>query len=141
MVAVASDKPETRTQLGVAIREMAAPAGFRINVQTMPHATYLDQVWKKGNFYVGFYNMQPTPDAIFKLLYTSDAAWNETLIDRLAQLLKVNAGLIKQTLRAAPQQNTRSVRPVTEVAAPVEEAPQEELAGAEGPLVAAGPGL
>jgi peptide/nickel transport system substrate-binding protein len=75
---VASDKPETRTQLGVAIREMAAPAGFRIKVQTMPHATYLDQVWKKGNFYVGFYNMQPTPDAIFKLLYTSDAAWNET---------------------------------------------------------------
>lgn len=75
---VASDKPETRTQLGVAIREMAAPAGFRINVQTMPHATYLDQVWKKGNFYVGFYNMQPTTDAIFKLLYTSDAAWNET---------------------------------------------------------------
>ena len=75
---VASDKPDTRTQLGVAIREMAAPAGFRINVQTMPHATYLDQVWKKGNFYVGFYNMQPTADAIFKLLYTSDAAWNET---------------------------------------------------------------
>ncbi|CCD83713.1 putative ABC transporter (Substrate binding component) [Bradyrhizobium sp. ORS 285] len=75
---VASDKPDTRTQLGVAIREMAAPAGFRINVQTMPHATYLDQVWKKGNFYVGFYNMQSTADAVFKLLYTSDAAWNET---------------------------------------------------------------
>src|SRR6266702_4141326 len=75
---VASDKPSTRTQLGVAVREMAAAAGFRINVQTMPHATYLDQVWKKGNFYVGFYHMQPTADAIFKLLYTSDAAWNET---------------------------------------------------------------
>src|SRR6266702_2557550 len=75
---VASDRPSTRTQLGVAVREMAAAAGFRINVQTMPHATYLDQVWKKGNFYVGFYNMQPTADAIFKLLYTSDAAWNET---------------------------------------------------------------
>jgi peptide/nickel transport system substrate-binding protein len=75
---IASDRPATRTQLGVAVREMAAAAGFRINVQTMPHATYLDQVWKKGNFYVGFYNMQPTADAIFKLLYTSDAAWNET---------------------------------------------------------------
>ncbi|PSO31035.1 ABC transporter substrate-binding protein [Bradyrhizobium sp. MOS002] len=75
---VASDRPSTRTQLGVAVREMAAAAGFRINVQTMPHATYLDQVWKKGNFYVGFYNMQPTADAVFKLLYTSDAAWNET---------------------------------------------------------------
>lgn len=75
---VASTNPGTRTQLGVAIREMARPAGFRIEVQTMPHATYLDQVWKKGSFYVGFYNMQATADAIFSLLYTSDAAWPET---------------------------------------------------------------
>jgi peptide/nickel transport system substrate-binding protein len=75
---VASDNPSTRTQLGVAMREMAKEAGFRINVQTMPHATYLAQVWKKGNFYVGFYNMQATADAIFSLLYTSDAAWPET---------------------------------------------------------------
>jgi peptide/nickel transport system substrate-binding protein len=57
---------------------MAKEAGITINVQTMPHATYLEQVWKKGSFYVGFYNMQPTPDGIFKLLYTSDASWNET---------------------------------------------------------------
>ena len=75
---IASDTPSTRAQLAVAIREMAKPAGFRITVQTMPHATYLDQVWKKGNFYVGFYNMQATADAIFSLLYTSNAAWNET---------------------------------------------------------------
>jgi peptide/nickel transport system substrate-binding protein len=75
---IASDTPNTRTQLGVAMREMAKPAGFRINVQTMPHATYLDQVWKKGSFYVGFYNMQATADAIFSLLYTSNAAWDET---------------------------------------------------------------
>jgi peptide/nickel transport system substrate-binding protein len=57
---------------------MAKPAGLRLNVETMPHATYLDQVWKKGSFYVGFYNMQATADAIFALLYTSNAAWNET---------------------------------------------------------------
>jgi peptide/nickel transport system substrate-binding protein len=75
---IASDTPSTRTQMGVALREMAKPAGFRINVETMPHATYLDQVWKKGPFYVGFYNMQATADAIFNLLYTSNAAWNET---------------------------------------------------------------
>lgn len=75
---VASDRPATRAQLGVALRELAKPAGFNINVQTMPHATYLDQVWRKGPFYVGFYNMQPTADGIFSLLYTSDAAWNET---------------------------------------------------------------
>jgi len=75
---VASDNPGTRTQLAVAIREMAMPAGFRITVQTMPHATYLDQVWKKGPFYIGIYNTQQTVDGVFTLLYTSDAAWNET---------------------------------------------------------------
>ena len=75
---VASDNPGTRTQLAVAIREMAMPAGFRIGVQTMPHTTYLQQVWKKGAFYVGFYNTQQTIDAVFTLLYTSDASWNET---------------------------------------------------------------
>ena len=81
---IASDKPSQRTQLAVALREMAKEAGININVQTMPHATYLEQVWKKGSFYVGFYNMQPTADAIFKLLYTSDAAWNETRWDNAA---------------------------------------------------------
>lgn len=75
---IASDRPGQRTQLAVALREMAKPAGFDIKVETMPHATYLDQVWKKGSFYVGFYNMQATADAIFSLLYTSNAAWNET---------------------------------------------------------------
>ncbi|KAB1111286.1 ABC transporter substrate-binding protein [Neorhizobium galegae] len=75
---IASDRPAVRTQLAVALKEMAKEAGITINVQTMPHATYLEQVWKKGSFYVGFYNMQPTPDGIFKLLYTSDASWNET---------------------------------------------------------------
>jgi peptide/nickel transport system substrate-binding protein len=75
---VASDRPKTRAQLGVAIREMAKPAGFTINVQTMAHATFLDQVWKKGPFYIGLYNMQPTMDGIFGQLYTSSAVWNET---------------------------------------------------------------
>ena len=60
------------------LREMARQGGFDISIKTMDHSTYLDQVWKKGRFYVGFYNMQSTEDAIFKLLFTSDAAWNET---------------------------------------------------------------
>ncbi|QUS36203.1 ABC transporter substrate-binding protein [Falsirhodobacter algicola] len=75
---IASDRPAIRGKLAVALREMAKEAGITINVTTMPHATYLEQVWKKGAFYIGFYNMQPTPDGIFKLLFTSDAAWNET---------------------------------------------------------------
>jgi peptide/nickel transport system substrate-binding protein len=98
---IASDRPSTRTQLAVALREMAKPAGFTINVQTMPHATYLDQVWKKGNFYVGFYNMQATADAIFSLLYTSNAAWNETRWNNAAfdQLVTEARSAIDETKR------------------------------------------
>ncbi|MGH7101161.1 MAG: ABC transporter substrate-binding protein [Acetobacteraceae bacterium] len=97
---IASDTPPTRTPLGVALSAMAKPAGFRIKVQTMPHATYLAQVWKKGKFYVGFYNMQATADAIYQLLYTSDAAWNETRWD--------NAKF--DTLVAAARQTTDEAR-------------------------------
>jgi peptide/nickel transport system substrate-binding protein len=75
---IASDRPGTRTQLGVALREMAKPAGFNITVQTMAHATFLDQAWLKAPFYVGYYNMQATIDAVFSLLYTADAPWNES---------------------------------------------------------------
>jgi peptide/nickel transport system substrate-binding protein len=75
---VCSVKPAYRETLAVVLREMARPGGFDIEIQTMDHSTYLDQVWKKGQFYVGFYNMQPTEDSVFKLLFTSDAAWNET---------------------------------------------------------------
>lgn len=75
---VCSVKPAYRETLAVVLREMARQGGFDIDIKTMDHSTYLDQVWKKGRFYVGFYNMQSTEDAIFKLLFTSDAAWNET---------------------------------------------------------------
>ena len=75
---VASEKPGYRSAMAVVLREMAKPAGFDISVKTMDHPSYLDQVWKKGPFYVGFYNMQPTEGTIFNLLFTSDASWNET---------------------------------------------------------------
>lgn len=75
---VASEKPGYRSAMAVVLREMAGPSGFRISVKAMDHPTYLDQVWKKGSFYVGFYNMQPTEGTIFNLLFTSGASWNET---------------------------------------------------------------
>ncbi|ASJ73069.1 ABC transporter substrate-binding protein [Granulosicoccus antarcticus] len=75
---VASVKPGYRSSLAVVVREMARASGFDISVKTMDHPSYLDQVWKKGHFYVGFYNMQPTEGTIFNLLFTSDASWNET---------------------------------------------------------------
>jgi peptide/nickel transport system substrate-binding protein len=75
---VASNRPAIRTQVAVAIKEMARPAGFDIEVETMPHDTYLANVWRKGNFYMGYWGMQPTEDGAFTLLLTSDAAFEDT---------------------------------------------------------------
>ena len=74
---VASNKPDLRAKLAVTLKEFAREIGLNIQVEQMEHSTYLEQVWTKGNFYIGFYNMQPTEDGIFSLLYTSDAPWNE----------------------------------------------------------------
>jgi peptide/nickel transport system substrate-binding protein len=44
----------------------------------MPHDTFLANVWRKGNFYMGYWGMQPTEDGAFTLLLTSDAAFEDT---------------------------------------------------------------
>jgi len=75
---VASNRPAIRAQVAVAIKQMAEPAGFRIEVETMPHDTYLANVWMKGGFYMGYWGMQPTEDGTFNLLLTSDASYEDT---------------------------------------------------------------
>ena len=87
---VASNRPAIRSQVAIAIQNMARPAGFNIEVETMPHDTYLANVWMKGNFYMGYWGMQPTEDAAFTLLLTSDAAfadtaWNNAEFDDLVR--------------------------------------------------------
>ena len=73
-----STRPPLRTQLGVALKEMARAAGFDIDVKTIPHDQYIANVWKKGGFYVGSWNMRPMEDQMFTLLLTSDAPWADT---------------------------------------------------------------
>ncbi len=73
-----STRPALRTQVGVAVKEMARAAGFDIEVMTVPHDYYIANVWKKGGFYVGSWNMRPMEDQMFTLLLTSDAPWADT---------------------------------------------------------------
>jgi peptide/nickel transport system substrate-binding protein len=85
---VCSNRPAIRSAVGVALKEMTRPAGFDIDVQIMPHDTYLANVWMKGNFYIGYWGMQATEDAAFTLLFTSkaafaDTAWNNAEFDAL----------------------------------------------------------
>jgi peptide/nickel transport system substrate-binding protein len=73
-----ANRPTTRTALGVAVREMARPAGFDIDVQTVPYDNYIANIWRKASFYVGTFNPQAHEDAMFTLLFTTDAPWNDS---------------------------------------------------------------
>ena len=75
---VASDRPAIRAQTAIALQQTAAAAGFNIKIETMPHDTYLANVWMKGPFYIGYWGMQPTIDATYNLLLTSDASYQDT---------------------------------------------------------------
>lgn len=106
---VCSNRPAIRAAVGVALKEMTRPAGFDIDVQIMPHDTYLANVWMKGNFYIGYWGMQPTEDAAFTLLFTSkaafaDTAWNNAGFDALvAQAAATQDDAARRTLYAQAQ--------------------------------------
>ena len=75
---VASDRPAIRAQTAIALQQTAGAAGFDLEIKTMPHDTYLAEEWMKGDFYIGYWGMQPTIDATYNLLLTSDASYQDT---------------------------------------------------------------
>ncbi len=85
---ICSNRPAIRSAVGVAMKEMAREGGFDLDVQTIPHDTYLANVWMKGNFYIGYWGMAATEDAAFTQLFTThaafaDTAWNNATFDTL----------------------------------------------------------
>jgi len=75
---VASDRPGIRVQTAIALKQSAAAGGFDLTIETMPHDTYLANIWMKNAFYIGYWGMQPTIDATYRLLLTSDASYEDT---------------------------------------------------------------
>ena len=73
----------------VLFKESAAKAGIDINVVREPDDGYWTNVWTKKPFVMCFWNGRPTEDWMFSLVYTSDAAWNDThwKNDRFDQLV------------------------------------------------------
>ncbi|GGB20651.1 ABC transporter substrate-binding protein [Allosediminivita pacifica] len=75
---IASDRPAIRAQAAIVMQQTAAAAGFNLEIRTMPHDTYLAEEWMQGDFYIGYWGMQPTIDATYNLLLTSDASYQDT---------------------------------------------------------------
>ncbi|MDL2272603.1 ABC transporter substrate-binding protein [Desulfovibrio sp. OttesenSCG-928-I05] len=70
--------PAVRGKLGIVIQQAAKELGLNVELKQFDYSTYLDTIWLKSPYYVGFYNMQSSEDACFQLLYTSTSPWNET---------------------------------------------------------------
>ena len=73
-----ADRPAERMKVALAIKEMAKPAGFNIDVRRVPYDEYLEKVWKKETAYVASWSMKPTMDARYTALLKSDAPWGDT---------------------------------------------------------------
>ena len=98
-----ANRPAVRTALAVAIKEMAKPAGFDIDVQIVPYDAYLANIWRKANFYVGSFPMQATEDAMYTLLFTTDAPWNEFAVEQPAVRPARSGGSEDIRRRTAPR--------------------------------------
>ncbi len=68
-----------RVRLGVAVRDMAKAAGFRINVERVPFASYSANVAGKAQMYVDGYFARPTIDTALFPFYHSSGSWNRQL--------------------------------------------------------------
>ena len=61
--------------IAAAIKEMAEPAGFRIEIEESPERGYLTDVWLEESFATLTWN-QATPDETLALMYRSDSLLN-----------------------------------------------------------------
>lgn len=64
-------------EMATVMKEKAAPAGIRIDIQVMPEAGYWSEVWMAKPFVCSYWGGR-IPDEAFSIQFLSTAAWNET---------------------------------------------------------------
>ncbi len=77
MELVASMDRPTRARVALAIQQMVAPLGIKLNVTTMSHDIYIAQVYRQGGAYIGWWGFRPTADGNLYPFFTCDGSWNE----------------------------------------------------------------
>lgn len=68
-----------RERLGVALQQVARPAGFDIEIQRVPFARYAAEVAGKAPFYIDGYFARPTIDTGTHPFFHSKGSWNARL--------------------------------------------------------------
>jgi peptide/nickel transport system substrate-binding protein len=98
-LAVGSDWPDV-VRYAEVLKQDAAPAGFRVNIKTMPTSQYWEK-WTEVDFGITPWMHRPIGTMVLNLAYIADEAgkpvpWNETrwVDDEFSKLLKKANGLI-----------------------------------------------
>jgi peptide/nickel transport system substrate-binding protein len=98
-LAVGSDWPDV-VRYAEVLKQDAAPAGFRINIKTMPTSQYWEK-WTEVDFGITPWMHRPIGTMVLNLAYIADESgkpvpWNETrwVDDEFSELLKKANGLI-----------------------------------------------
>ena len=67
------------SSIALILKELGAPAGFRINLKGNPRDIYLSQYWmKKVDFGITAWNARIDPSLVLLLAYRSGGPWNES---------------------------------------------------------------
>ena len=88
--------------LAVLYAEHAKAAGITINVVREPNDGYWADVWLKKPWCMVAWGARPTPDVMYTLAYSKDAAWNEShwQNERFNELLLQAKAELDDTVRA-----------------------------------------
>jgi len=64
-------------ELAEAVRDLAAPAGFKIAPTLVPADVYWEAYWRKVPFHISSWNFLPSIDETLTTGYHSESVWNE----------------------------------------------------------------
>jgi peptide/nickel transport system substrate-binding protein len=80
---------DSNDEIAQAIKEMAAPAGIRIELQGTTRDVYLSKNWKLPGLGITAWNIRPEPSSMLGWGYRSTGSWNESslAIPRLDELI------------------------------------------------------
>ena len=97
----ASDHPYSPA-LAQTVKELAAPAGFDVQLKGFPRDIYLSQYWMNGPMQITGWGGRVDPSVLLNLAFHSTGPWNESHIND-AEVDALIAGILSETDDTARQ--------------------------------------
>ncbi|RWF77920.1 MAG: ABC transporter substrate-binding protein [Mesorhizobium sp.] len=98
---VASETAYNSIDIAVILQQSAEEIGMKLDVKRVPSDGYWSNYWLKEAVHFGHWLPRPTPDIIFSIAYSSNAAWNESRYksEKFDNMLLEARGLLNEAKR------------------------------------------